>query len=42
MHTCEILEQIEQNSINNIVAMKINVLFEFNNSSADTNLERRH
>ena len=37
--------KLEQDSFNRIVAVKINVIFEFNStnsSSADTNLERRH
>ena len=37
--------KLEQKSFNNIVVMKVSVVFEFNstnNSSADTNLERRH
>ena len=37
--------KLEQNSFSNIVAMKINVIFELNISnsfSADTNMERRH
>ena len=37
--------KLEQNSFNNIVAMKINVIFEFNRSnspSADTNLAGKH
>ena len=34
--------KLEQNNFNNTIAMKINVIFKFNSSSADTKLESRH
>ena len=35
-------DKLKLNSLSNIVAMKIDVIFEFNSSSADTNLEWMH
>ena len=34
--------KLEQNNFNNMIAMKINVIFKFHSSPADTKLESRH